>query len=142
HRADRVRRTREIHPGWKSIPRIVRHRLQRAGFGRRLGLIEERIDRGESVRPGECPAAGDERGAADGIGAHLEPQLLSRVADEEAVELVVVGVIREALGVPERSLRTDVVEPDCGGMVTASGDREASQNQVWTQSRSYQGRFI
>ena len=60
----------------------------------------------------------------------------------EAVDLVVVGVIRGALAVPHRSLRADVVEPDCGGVMTASGDREANQNQVWTHSPSYQCRFI
>src|SRR5437879_1893234 len=99
HGATRVRTTGKIHAHGIVEQRVEGNAFQLLIARRQCRPIEQRIDGGELCRwAWHLLACGDKDRRRHGAVTNVERDLLTLPTDEEAGDLVVVRIIREALG--------------------------------------------
>src|SRR2546428_10979831 len=124
--ATRVRRTGKIQAHGIVEQRVEGNTLQRVIAHRQRRPIEQRIDGGELCRwAWHLLTCGDKDRRRHGAVKNVERDLLTLPTDEEAGDLVVVRIIREALGRPQSAVREYVIDRRaCAVPTRGDGDCE------------------
>src|SRR3989441_10735417 len=126
HGATRVRRTGKIHAHGMVERRVEGNALRLVTADRQHRPIEQCIDGGELRRPAwHRLTCGDKDRRRHGAVTNVERDLLTLPTDEEAGDLVVVRIIREALGRPQTAVPEYLIDRRaCGVPTRGDGDCE------------------